>query len=90
MSASSYSSKTSNVDRTVPLKIVGSSARTVNVCIRGLKRHVLTGDDRDLAAQVRQTDLGDINPINDDFSFCRFHESEERERERTLSRTGPA
>lgn len=62
----------------------------VNVRRCGFEMHVLTRDDRDFASQVRQTNLRNVNAIDNDFSFCRLHESEERERECTLSRTGPA
>ena len=36
--------------------------------------------DSQLALQVRQTDLGDVNTVNDAMTFGSFDETEERER----------
>lgn len=35
--------------------------------------------DSQLALQVRQTDLGDVNTVNDTMTFGSFDETEERE-----------
>ena len=87
ISASSYSLKTSRVERNVPLRIVGSSEIIVRnggwmVIVSGRTR-----DDSQFASQVSQTDLSDVNTVNDNATFRGFDETEEWKSKRGLSGT---
>ena len=46
-------------------------------------------DDRQLAPQVRQAHLRDVQAVDEDAAFDGLDEAEERERERALARARP-
>ena len=49
----------------------------------------LTGDDGELAPEICQAHLGDIQAVDEDAPLYRLHEAEERERERAFARSRP-
>ena len=86
ISSSRYSLKTSRVDRSVPLKTVGSSENVhQNPSPQPpIRRH--TGYDSQLAPKVGETDLGDVDTVNDDTTLRGFYEAEEGQSQRALAR----
>ena len=51
------------------------------------RRTKLTGDDGELAPQIGQANLGNVQAVDEDAPFGRFHEAEERQREGALPRS---
>lgn len=75
----------------MPLRIVGSSEMRVSPSSD--LRHLMLGmsrtrNDRQFTPQVSQTNFGYVNAINNDPSSGGFDETEERQSQSTLSRTG--
>ena len=89
MSASLYSLKTSSVDLSEPLRIVGSSVRSVSLYRKaGTSRR--TRYDCQLAPQIRKPNSSNINAVNQNAPLCGFYKTEERQCQRAFTRARTA
>ena len=89
MSASSYSSNTSRVDRRVPDKIVGSCGIMVTRVRRSV-RPIFAISGASLSLYTKSVLARPTNSVDDNSSLSRFDETEEAQGQGGLSAPGSA